>query len=355
MPEAFYELLWYDPTVAPVDPATSTPTSAYFPDLGQVTARTGWHDTATLLSVKAAPGGGHTAWETAHRLRAERGWETLNAGHHHPDAGSFVLFGHGAFLAVEDGYSNRKKAAHHNLVLVDGHGWAGEDRYHVYEGIPFERQPRLRDVLLDGGFAHATAESAAMFDPALGVRRCDRTVVFTPSGRLVLLDLLEADQPRQWTVLLHSDHAAEPVDETTFAVRSGPGLAWVRLLAGPEATTWTRTDTEVEANPTSSTPNLRITSILRTLRIETVPTATAALLTTLEPADALDPIPASAVRADCEGGYGVRFADGETVLLSPLQRRITCGGVTANAAAVLVSGARRLEVPPTQTPGTNSC
>ena len=65
-----------------------------------------------------------------------------------------------------------------------------------------------------------------MFDPALGVRRVDRTLVVTPRGRLVLLDRLAADVPREWTFLLHSDWPAEPVDGR-FAIRSGSGMAWL--------------------------------------------------------------------------------------------------------------------------------
>ena len=80
MPEAYLELLWYDDSV-PADAAHgATPLSAFFPDLGLVTARTGWDDEATMVSFKAAPGGGHKAWETSHRLDRERGWETLSAG-----------------------------------------------------------------------------------------------------------------------------------------------------------------------------------------------------------------------------------------------------------------------------------
>ena len=52
----------------------------------------------------------------------------------------------------------------------------------------------------------------------------------------------------------------------------------------------------------------------------------------------------------CEEGHGVSFGD-ETVLLAPVTRRIRGAGVTAEAAAVLVSGeeihvvaARRVEV-----------
>jgi hypothetical protein len=342
--EAYAELLWYDPTVPPVEPAERTPTTAYFPDLGQITARTGWNDRATLVSFKAAPGGGHRAWETAHRLRAERGWETLNAGHHHPDAGSFELISHGAFLAVDDGYCNRKRAAHHNLVLVDGRGWANEDRYHVYQDLPYESRPNLRDVLVSEGFAHATAQNAAMFDHELGVLRCDRTCVVTPSGRLVLLDLLEASTPRLWTLLLHSDHAAERLDETTVALRSGPGLAWVRRLVPGEVVV-EQTVTEIEANPTSSTPSLRIDKSLHTLRWHSSRATSAVFLTALEPADALDPAPPTAAAVDCEQGYGVRFGNGETVLLAPVARRIVTDGVAADAAAVLIGNGRSVRVP----------
>lgn len=146
LPEAYLEYLWYDPSVPAARP---TETRAYFPDLGLLAARTGWDDDATLVSFKASPGGGHTAWETSARHRAELGWETLNQGHHHPDSGSFVLISQGAFLAVDEGYSNRKRAAHHNLLLVDGQGYADEGRYHVYQDIPYERQARQRDVLVD--------------------------------------------------------------------------------------------------------------------------------------------------------------------------------------------------------------
>ncbi|TDC02488.1 hypothetical protein E1091_00665 [Micromonospora fluostatini] len=334
MPEAGYELLWYDPQVPAVDPAETVPTTAHFPDLGQVTARTGWHDGAAFVSFKSAPGGGHTAWETADRFRRDKGWETLNAGHHHPDAGSFVFGAHGAFLAVDDGYCNRKRAAHHNLVLVDGQGWAGEDRYHVYKDLPYGRQARLRDVLADGGLVHATAESAAMFDPALGVRRVDRTLVFTPSGRLVILDELDAEQPREWTFLLHSDWPAEFIDGDVV-LRSGPAQAQVRRFA-PDDATVSQGTTEIEANPTASTPSLRIVRTLHTVRVRVAPTPRTRILTTIEPTTALTPTPATAETAGCAAGTGIRFGDGETVLLAPTGRRIENADVWADAAAVIL-------------------
>ncbi|WP_424860372.1 hypothetical protein [Streptomyces sp. MMS24-I29] len=330
LPEAYLEHLWYDPSVPGARP---TATRAFFPDLGLLAARTGWDEDATLVSFKASPGGGHKAWETSAGHRAKRGWETLNQGHHHPDSGSFVLISQGEFLAVDEGYSNRKRAAHHNLLLVDGQGYADEDRYHVYRDIPHERQARQRDVLVDEahGWAHATAEIAAMYDPALGVRRLDRTLVFTPSGRLVLLDLAEADSEREWTFLLQTDRPTEPLPDGGRLVRSGAARATVRQFSSPESS-FTSEVTEVEANPTSSTPELRLTRTLHTSRATTARSSHGLFLTAIVPGAA----PAAVERVACARGEGVACG-GETVLLSPAARRIRTDTVVADAAAVLLA------------------
>lgn len=311
LPESFLELLWYDPTVPPVDPADpagGVEPAAYFPDLGQVCARTGWEADATFVSFKAAPGGGHGAWTRSRQHRDEQGWDTLNAGHHHPDAGSFVLAAHGGFLAIDDGYCNAKSTAHHNAILVDGTGYTGDGRYHVYKEVPDSHVARLRDVELRSGWASAISECAAMYKPELGVRRVDRTMVYTPTGRLVLLDLLEAEQPREWTYLLHSDWPAEPIAPDTWRLWSGAGEAVFRLLT-PTDVTIDQIDTEVEANPTASTPSLRITKVLRTLRIRTPRQSRAHLLTVL------DPTSSSSTVVEHEHGWSVHLGGDESVEL----------------------------------------
>ncbi|WP_371604541.1 heparinase II/III-family protein [Streptomyces sp. NBC_01220] len=329
LPEAYLEYLWYDPSVPAARP---TATRAFFPDLGLLAARTGWDDDATLVSFKASPGGGHRAWESAGKHRVAKGWDTLNQGHHHPDSGSFVFVSQGAFLAVDEGYSNRKRAAHHNLLLVDGQGYADEDRYHVYRDIPFERQARQRDVLVsdDCGWAHATAEIAAMYDAGLGVRRLDRTLVFTPSGRLVLLDLAEADAAREWTFLLQTDRPTEPQQDGSRLIRSGSASARFWQFAPADGRVVGGV-TEVEANPTSSTPELRLTRTLHTLRSATTRSVEGLFLTTIAPGTETE-----ATQVPCTEGQGVTFGT-ETVLLSPVARRIRADEVLADAAAVLLT------------------
>ncbi|MDQ2706806.1 MAG: hypothetical protein M3Z25_03880 [Actinomycetota bacterium] len=304
--EGYLELLWYDPSVAP-EPPDDLPTHAYFPDLGLVTARTSWSDpNATALSFKSAPGGGHQAWDTSHRVKTERGWDTLNAGHHHPDSNTIVLLGHGAHLAVDEGYSNRKLTEHHNVVLVDGRGYVGEDRYHVYKDLPEAFQARTHSVVAAEGWVHCIGEAGALYPPELGVTRATRRLLFGPSGALLLVDDLTADTERTWTWLLHTDHPAMRLPDGRLLSRSGPGRLTVRSVDG---TPFTQTEAQVHANPTASTPSLAIGRTLHTLRRETGPARQARFVTLLLPGSALEPTPDEPASVSADGS--VRWTHGE--------------------------------------------
>ncbi|MFD6527123.1 DUF4962 domain-containing protein, partial [Isoptericola sp. NPDC060185] len=308
LPEAWAELLWYDASVAPVDPATSVAPQAAFEDLGLLVHRTSWADDATLVSFKSSPGGGHTAWDTSRRIDAERGWDTLSAGHHHPDAGSFVLASRGAWLLVDEGYSNQKRAGHHNLVLVDGQGFAGEGRYHVYADAPPDRTADMVDVLADGGFLHGRARTGRMYPAELGVELLERTLVVMPSGRTVVVDRGRAAEPREWTVLLHADHPSEAVDlgvphdgvgavvddgAVRRVLRNGRAGAWLTTHAAGGARA-EQVVTDVAANPTSSTPSLVVTRRLHTLRVMPPTSRDLLAVTVVEPFDAFHPTPSTA-------------------------------------------------------------
>lgn len=344
LPEAWAELLWYDAAVAPVDPAGSVPTQAAFDDLGLLVHRTSWDDDATLLSFKSSPGGGHTAWETSRRLDAEHGWDTLSAGHHHPDAGSFVLASRGAWLLVDEGYSNRKRAGHHNLVLVDGQGFAGEGRYHVYADAPPNRTADMADVLAEGGFLHGRARTARMYPEELGVETLERTVAVLPSGRTVVVDRGRATRSRTWTLLFHADHPAQEATAPepgalSNELRNGRAGAWLTTYA-PGARS-ERVVTEVEANPTSSTPDLVVTRRLHTLRVTPPPARDLLAVTVIEPFDAFrtDAAANPAARLlPARAGVAVDLGAGEVAYLAGPDGVIDVDGVTAQARAVLVAG-----------------
>ncbi len=297
-PEAYQELLWYDPTVE-AEPVDTLPTSRYFDDLGLVVGRTSWDADAVLVSFKASPGGGHKAWSMSQEIDRARGWTTLNAGHHHPDAGTFALLGHGAYLAIDEGYSNRKRHEHHNGVLVDGRGFANEDRYHVYEDLAKHHVARIAETVLGEGWTCATSESAAMYPDDLRVRRVDRHLALSPRGTLFLVDQLESETPHTWSWLLQADNPFR-LDGGTALTEAAPGRLRV---AGPEPgdAVWSTRRTTVEANPTASTPGLAIQRVQHTLVRESVPTTTARFVTVLEPLAWHDDTPSEVRVREAEG------------------------------------------------------
>jgi hypothetical protein len=169
------------------------------------------------------------------------------------------------------------------------------------------------------------------------VRRVDRTLVFTPAGRLVLLDELVADEPREWTFLLQSDWKAELASEDLTVLRSGPAQAWVRRLPGTsDGITVSQIETIFDANPSSSSPNWKIVTRLRTVRARTPKLTQARFFTCVEPTSAMDPQPSTAQAVPCDAGHGVAF-EGETVLLAGAAGRIAAPRVTADAAAVILA------------------
>jgi hypothetical protein len=302
--EAYQELLWFDANVPEASPE-ALPTSRFFPDLGLVVGRTSWQRDATLVSVKAAPGGGHTAWNASAALDRDHGWTTLNAGHQHPDAGSFVILGHGAYLAIDEGYSSRKRTAHHNGVLVDGHGFVNEDRYHVFEHIDRRHTAEVVSTTLAGGWVHTVSEIGDMYDPALGVQRLRRHLVMSPSGTVYTVDECVASDPASFTWLLQTDNPAQPLGDNRYRADAGSGCLLITLLGPADAGTDV-VATTVQANPTSSTPALAIVTEQHTLRRTTAPVTSAVFVTVLEPRAWND-----AAAAEVSGGI-----DGRTVRLT---------------------------------------
>lgn len=278
--EAYQEFLWFDPS-APSQGPEELPTSRYFADLGLVVGRTSWEDDAVMVSFKSSPGGGHKAWETSHRIRKEKNWTTLNAGHHHPDAGSFVLIGHNSYLALDEGYSSRKRTEHHNSILVDGHGFVNEDRYHVFENLDHEFSASITTVTLGGGWTHAVSDTTPMYDRSLGLKTVRRHLVMSPRGVVVVIDDLEAHGARSWTMLLQTQNPARQASPSTWVADAGRGNLRITALDSAAKTEVIRT--AIHANPTSSTPDLAIEKVQYTLRRTAEKTPSARFVTVLEP------------------------------------------------------------------------
>ncbi|MDP0498295.1 MAG: heparinase II/III family protein [Verrucomicrobiota bacterium JB024] len=229
----------------------------YFSDMEVVHWRGSWDDPeATALAFKSGPPAGH---HMADFLK-QHPHASSNFSHAHPDAGSFVLFAHGAFLANDTAYLGKKETAHHNSILVDGVGqkkggtpwYTFEEPYEAYEDI------RLEDVWLDSQIAAATAIFDTAYDEAFQLTELKRELVLVAGRFLVVADTMSADIPHVYEWRWHSDTAAEEVEPGEFEIVNGPARLSLRLLSAVDETVVEPTIVETELySPTHSRPQQR--------------------------------------------------------------------------------------------------
>jgi len=266
LPEAFLELLWYDPSVEAKN-FDDLPLVKYFDDLGLVVVKNSWNEDAIQFSFKASPGGGHKQWVKSFELDKENGWRTRSVGHHHPDSNSFILIGYDSYLAIDDGYNKNKMALDHNLVLVDGQGYTGDGGYDVYRGLPIEAIAQIEEFANKDNYTFMVGESSKLYKKELQLNRFSRNILNTGESYFVMIDELSSSEPHNYTWQMHSDVYAEAINEKTFQVASGKGILTVTNLAPEDMHSFNR-ETKVIANPTSQEPTLIIEQNMKTLCIE---------------------------------------------------------------------------------------
>ena len=228
---AFY-LLWGGRAHEGGSSAQSIAPYHYFPDMEVLHWRAGWVDPeATALAFKSGPPAGH---HLATLLPRYTEWKP-NLGHAHPDAGSFILFSRGSFLAGDTGYVGKKRTADTNSLLIDGQGQGVGDRWNVFEGIPYDRmyQVHLENEWLASRVAAATAVFTSAYDASLGLRKVSRELALIDGRFLVCSDVVEATTPREVTWLLHTDKPMSS-DGRPLTYSVANGKARLTAVALPE-------------------------------------------------------------------------------------------------------------------------
>lgn len=210
------ELLWYDPTVEPLDPQGREPLGRAFPAHGAcLSSRTGWDaaETACVVYGKAS--------------REEN--------HEHNDDGQVCIDGYGERLIVDlgapaggypDRYFDEDRWLYYN-ASVRGHNV-------LAVGVRERRVPtRTRGEAygevweaIRGRLLHATFDDArggwwqADLTPTYeGVRRVRRTVVHLLPGVVAVLDEAALDDPDEIALRWHTVGRCAPDAEGAFTVR----------------------------------------------------------------------------------------------------------------------------------------
>lgn len=220
------ELLWYDPTVVPVDPQGNLPLGRAFPAQGGcVSSRTSWDQLSTHCVVY--------------------GKASREENHEHHDDGQVNIDGFGERLIIDIGspsgypadffeqerweYYNASISGH-NIVQVGGRNLRTlvRERGDAIDESIKEYHGRFSGYEFDderGGWWKVDSTNAYE-----GVKRVQRTVVHAHPGIVVVVDDVEANEAEPVALRWHTIDKASPSATGDFVVKSGEGQCIGRVI-----------------------------------------------------------------------------------------------------------------------------
>jgi len=285
LPEAFLELIWYDPSIE-IQKPKDLPLTKHFPDLGLVVMRSSWDSTATHLSFKSSPPGGHKQWQLSWELDKKHAWKTRSLTHYHVDFNHFILEHNGASLVVDEGYNRTSRAEIHNLITVDGTGCVGEKIWqegdlsdpelfdlnckgihNVWRDVPENAIAKIEAYSSDDGYTYAVGESSKMYYPEMELTRNARHIINSECGYFILLDELESKLPHTYTWRIHSEKYAQEQQEGQFQICNGNGVLNIYSVF-PQAASSRIDETIIEEIMTPQRPDDIRRISLKTLKLE---------------------------------------------------------------------------------------
>jgi len=174
-------LLAYDPSLAPAEPA-SFPTFARFPEIEQVMMRSSWTDPdSTLVGFKCGPFMGRT-------LSRDAVFD-FGTGHQDADSGSFQLFSHGEFLAIDPLYTGKERTEDHSTMLFKRHGQLGEQSaFGSMEALRFGHHPQIVHARTTARYDYVVGDVTRAYHPALGLTRFVRHLLYVKPDVLLVAD-----------------------------------------------------------------------------------------------------------------------------------------------------------------------
>lgn len=226
------QFLWYTPCLSGTPVSEQTPFHC-FDDMGIVVWRSSWGEDATVCIFKAGPPLGYSAQAAMAELP---GW-TPNTGHVHPDMGAGWLFGRGAYLITDTGYTAKKQTQDHSTFLVDGRGTGADGTYWAYRTGATDRDHyekwagvKLVKVHLEKNYGYAMGDISSAYPDDLGPLILRRHVVMTRDF-VVLVDEIGGEQPHTFTSLLHADKEFKAVSTNCYETVVGDSRLVVYMLA----------------------------------------------------------------------------------------------------------------------------
>jgi hypothetical protein len=211
-------LFYYDPAVEPVDFARLPPRK-FFHDMGLACLRPEWSGTESLVAFRCAPYIGHSAFDAYD----DDPFVDWGGGHVHPDAGSFVFFGAGKPLIIDDGYCF-KMTSNHNALTVSGYGQAGEGWiwYDARACHDTGGKPRITVADMGDGYDYFVCDARYAYPVSAELERYNRHFVFLHPDVLIVIDDAKARNLKSMELRFWPAVQEYSGDGEAFYTQNGP-------------------------------------------------------------------------------------------------------------------------------------
>ncbi len=232
LPEAWLEILWYDPNVPELN-LSELPHVKKFDDLGLISIRTGFHKDSTVFSFKCGYPGGKKQFSTGIDLwQKEKKW-ILSLSHHHPDNLSYILTKGHSYMAIDDGYNRNILPTHHNTLLVDRKFADIENKNDVYVDAlkkrleqypnynPMEYYGTIDYFHSNGSITLFKASNTNIYPLDLKMKNVSRMVLTDQLDFILFINDFESEQFHQYQSILNTDVEARRINSNQFLIQNG--------------------------------------------------------------------------------------------------------------------------------------
>ncbi|MCM1130875.1 MAG: DUF4962 domain-containing protein [Roseburia sp.] len=232
LPEAWLELLWYDPLVCEEN-LKQLPHVKRFDDLGLISIRTSFEKDSTVFSMKCGYPGGKKQYLIGLDIASnEKKW-ILSLSHHHPDNLSFILTKGHSYMAIDDGYNRNIMPMHHNTLLVDRKYSDVENVNDVYVESMKARIKSNKDYVLNqyhgdieyfhtnGSITMFRATNTPIYPLALKMKNVSRMVITNQLEFIVLIDDFDSELKHFYQSIINTDVFAHQAAKDSYQIRNG--------------------------------------------------------------------------------------------------------------------------------------
>jgi hypothetical protein len=164
-------------------------------------------------------------------------YDAASAHHVHPDVNSFMLFGAGEWLFIDDG-THSKFTGQHNTLLIDGIGQLGEggDNFNGIDLHGLKICPRIICAESSLALDHLTGDATAAYPADSGLRRFVRHLLFLKPDVLIVVDDIALSSEHRLELRFVPEQQSGEQDGSVFTFKGKQAILRLDHLTSEDVT-----------------------------------------------------------------------------------------------------------------------